>query len=95
MKKLILQAKEELEEELDNNFPKGKTKFRGEALMLFAKSIRLIENTVKAFGGCEHCFGKGYGTQTVNYGEVKGPTMHFCKCSRGKDLKKLVGKFNV
>lgn len=55
----------------------------------------------KAFGGCKNCYGKGYNTQMVNEvgaedfggdGYETGPhvRMVFCRCVRGKQLKKLV-----
>ena len=60
-----------------------------------------IKETQKAFGGCLKCYGKGYGTQTLieesykDFGNEKTwrhkvPTMVFCKCSRGKQLEKLL-----
>lgn len=48
----------------------------------------------KAFGGCFKCFGKGYGTQTAFYTSrrwsEKAPTIVFCSCERGKQLKRLL-----
>ena len=52
--------------------------------------------------GCDKCFGKGYGTQTAFVGgsddfidkkyKWKLPTMVFCDCSRGKQLKAIINK---
>ena len=48
----------------------------------------------KAYGGCHYCYGKGYGTQTaawVGRGYYKKlPTMKFCTCERGEQLKSLL-----
>lgn len=101
MSKLISQTKDLLENELNNGFPKGECKERGPALVLFARAMGEISRIVKAFGGCEKCYGKGYGTQTVYttahadfIGDVtvhrKMPTMVFCECERGKQLEKLL-----
>jgi len=63
-----------------------------------------VMETEKAFGGCHYCYGKGYGTQTAymhGRGEAdmgnsdvvidkKLPTIKFCTCERGKQLKKLI-----
>ena len=95
---LIRQFKEDLEVSLDKHFPKGKTKARGEALVLFADALVLFQKIIKAFGGCTKCFGKGYGTQTLysrsisDFGELeeykdKLPTIVFCDCERGKELE--------
>lgn len=60
-----------------------------------------IDTLKTSFGGCENCYGKGYGTQTFFavgsadfYGDkeykTKLPTMVFCECERGKQLEKLI-----
>jgi hypothetical protein len=62
--------------------------------------LQLITKVEKAFGGCVHCYGKGYATQMRTEvgaddfggeGYQIGPRtkMWFCKCDRGKQLKKL------
>lgn len=92
----------DLEESLDENFPKGKCKERGAALVFFADAFQLIDKTVKAFGGCDKCFGKGYGTKTefassgVGWRNEKPKSWRLnplvpCTCPRGKQLKKLLG----
>lgn len=56
-------------------------------IVAFAKSL---------FGGCQLCYGKGYSTYAVQYknegtGEAwPGKELLFCKCSRGKDLEKII-----
>lgn len=113
MKKLEETIKDQLETTLDELFPKieeeGERKRankRGAALVLYSESLIEIKKLIRAFGGCEKCYGKGYGTQTLNYrgrgesdigqGDVvvdeKAPTMVFCDCERGKQLKKLIGE---
>lgn len=90
--KLEQDIKTRLEDELDDRFPKGKCKERGQALMLFATAMIEVKDVIKAFGKCTYCFGKGYGTQTVyassSRHDEKMPTLVFCKCERGKQLKK-------
>lgn len=94
------QIKGELEQVLDTYFPKGNDD-RGEALMLFAEAMTHVRKTIKAFGGCTKCFGKGYGTQTAfmsGSGDFIGdspveerlPMMALCTCDRGKQLAKLI-----
>lgn len=61
----------------------------------------VLEKQAKAFGGCLSCYGKGYFTvlqfaqSYEDFGgektkRVKLPTMRFCDCERGKQLKELV-----
>lgn len=54
------------------------------------------EEEAKAFGGCRNCYGKGYGTQTLNYSarrfSKRAPTVVFCKCSRGRQLEELFSR---
>lgn len=101
MKKLKQNFYEELLDILDEQFPKGKCKERGAGLVFFAKAFKMFDILVKAFGGCDKCFGKGYGTQTIGITEhadflgdktrhYKGPTIVFCSCPRGKQLKELL-----
>lgn len=64
----------------------------------------LIDHTIKAFGNCEICYGKGYAT-TIQYAAGRGesdmgeghieineqlPIMRTCKCPRGEQLRKLM-----
>lgn len=98
---------EELTDILDEQFPKGKCEERGPALVMFAKSFKMFDTLVKAFGGCDRCFGKGYGTKTefasTGDGDFKPskPTtwklnsIVYCSCPRGRQLEELnrrVGK---
>lgn len=57
--------------------------------------ITPILNKLVKLIGREKCYGKGYGTETVfttSYpaSTHKLPTMSFCDCERGKQLKKLL-----
>lgn len=90
-----------LEDELDKAFPKGKSKTRGQALVLFAFAMLEVRNVIKAFGGCEKCYGKGYATQIRNltlHADFIGdktytvPTSPYipCSCSRGREIKKML-----
>lgn len=101
MKKLEQAIKDSLETELDNAFPKGECRERGPALVLFARAMHEIHTLIKAFGGCEKCYGKGYGTQTLfttahadfigdETTHTKMPTMVFCDCERGLQLKRII-----
>lgn len=51
------------------------------------------EETAKAYGGCENCFGKGYASVRAGF-TIRGTTyghgnkMKFCICDRGKQLEK-------
>ncbi len=45
---------QDLEESLDKNFPKGKCKERGSALVMFSDALRLLDKLNKAFGGCDN-----------------------------------------
>lgn len=103
MKTLKQTVKDELLESLETHFPKGKCKERGSALVLFADAYLALQTLIKAFGGCEKCYGKGYGTQILNYHgsadfpgdksfNEKAPTVVFCDCERGKQLEKLIGE---
>ena len=98
--------KERLTKEVDKWFPKGKLNERGSVLTFFGAVIIEIRKLIKAFGGCEICYGKGYATSFVGRrgfedfggeGFIKTPTMHvsFCSCSRGKQLKELFGKAKI
>lgn len=106
--KVFIAYKERLEDVLDEGFPKiheegpkKKANKRGPALALFAEATSIILEIMRAFGGCTKCYGKGYGTQTLNYKEsadfigdkttyTKAPTMVFCTCDRGRDLQKFI-----
>lgn len=95
-------AKVQLEAKLDEHFPKGNAN-RGSGLMIMAEAYIIIRATIKSFGRCMKCFGKGYGTQTLyargrgesdmETGDVvvdeKLPTVVFCSCDRGEQLKQL------
>jgi hypothetical protein len=100
MKTIEETVKEDLGKELNNLFPKGESKSRGSALVFFGGAMLQVRKIIKAFGGCEHCFGKGYATVMVGIrgaedfgGEafIESPTnkVSFCVCERGKDLKRL------
>jgi hypothetical protein len=66
------------------------------------KYINLVETyaqerekqTEKAFGGCNKCYGKGYGTVIENastrYETWSLPRMNYCTCDRGVSLAKEV-----
>ena len=114
-------CEEELEGILEEYFPKQgdvsvgnpppMSNRRGEALMLYAMAMSKIHKTLKAFGGCERCWGKGYGTQTLNIKGAadfdaseggfdkefieKAPTMVFCTCDRGQQLERLLSEANI
>jgi len=56
-----------------------------------------IEKTVKAFGGCRKCYGKGY--STWRHGETyRGSTKNlrndikYCTCERGKQLQEVIAE---
>ena len=98
--KLEQTIKNDLEESLDKHFPKGQCEERGAGLMLYADAYHLLRKVIKAFGNCDKCYGKGYGTQTLNYHgsadfigdkswDEKAPTMVFCSCPRGQQLEAL------
>lgn len=97
--------KGDLEVVLDQGFPKveeeGPEKVamkRGPALALFAEAVYRTMKIVAAFGGCEKCYGKGYGTETTftegGYGSQafrkKMPSMNLCSCERGKQLGDII-----
>lgn len=93
-------AQAALIEAVDQYFPKG-DKRRGDVLVVGAIAMRWVRESVKAFGGCEKCYGKGYGTQTLNATQHadfdsdeervhKLPTVVFCDCARGKQLRELM-----
>lgn len=59
----------------------------------------------KAYGGCHNCYGKGYATEIhaeiayADFGDelggadsrkTEGLRLNFCKCSRGRQLEKLM-----
>lgn len=52
-----------------------------------------IEKIMKAYGGCELCYGKGYSTTSMQYSDESAGTkwdeteMVYCKCSRGLQLE--------
>lgn len=86
--------------ELDQQFPKGKSKSRGAALVFFGGMMLEVRQLIRAFGGCERCYGKGYGTTMVgiqgaedfggeSFLETASERVSFCKCSRGQQLKRL------
>lgn len=78
----------DLEEVLDEYFPKDhppQDSGRAKALVLFALAMGSIRKTIKAFGGCEKCWGKLFTTQTID-GTLR---MNFCSCERGKQLADL------
>lgn len=76
--------KEDLEDVLDAQFPKGKCKERGAALLLFAEAMLKIRETIKAFGSCEKCYGKGYYTTA----EKQDGYFVACTCARGEQIRK-------
>lgn len=93
MAKIDQQAKVRLEGVLDAQFPKvekeGKAKIamrRGPALVLFAEAVSIFTELVKAFGGCEKCWGKGYSTQ----GTGQGTIYNTCTCDRGKQIDDMI-----
>lgn len=91
-------CKEELDAVVQDHFPEPVIG-RGDALAIYATAMSLLHKTIKGFGGCTHCWGKGYGTQTLNYHaaadfegdqthDTPAPVMDFCPCPRGQQLKK-------
>ena len=50
-KELIESYKEKLEMILDQQFPKGECKERGNALVLYAQAVIMFENTLKLLTG--------------------------------------------
>lgn len=46
------------------------------------------DETAKAYGGCDKCYGKGYSTQ----GHAGRTQIHTCVCPRGKQLDELLLK---
>ena len=90
---------------LDQEFPKvheeGPEKVamkRGPALALYAEAVIRTMKIVQAFGNCDKCYGKGYGTETTfsggGYGSrtflKKNPSMVFCSCDRGTQLAEII-----
>lgn len=78
--------------------PRSKSEVRERILKILAIKDAECEERVKkiekAYGGCHYCYGKGYGTQTAAW-EGRGyykklPTMKFCSCERGGQLKSLL-----
>lgn len=69
----------------------------------------LVDHTMKAFGNCELCYGKGYATTIAflsgrgefDMGEghieihQKMPPVRFCTCGRGKQLEHLVSTGSI
>lgn len=55
--------------------------------------------TVKAFGGCKKCYGKGYSTTKVQAGHRYSfwelNPINPCSCDRGKQIKALLEKDNT
>lgn len=94
----------ELELDLSNfllDFVNGKVSMKD--VVEYVKRIKY--NTVKAFGGCEKCYGKGYATYRYGLAESTdlpdsepirriergmNTTMVYCVCDRGKQLKELL-----
>lgn len=89
---LLDQMKDELEEVLDEHFPKvdengqEKNKMRrGAALVLFSEAVLRFDKLIKAFGGCEFCYGKGYSTN-LDF----SPSVVPCKCDRGRQFHEIM-----
>jgi hypothetical protein len=72
-------------------------------MTFFGAVIAEVRKLIQSFGGCEKCFGKGYGTTMVGIrgaedfggeGFIETPTerVSFCSCSRGIQLKSLWNK---
>lgn len=76
---------DELLEVLEAYFPKGESISRGAALVLFAEAMTHIRTIIKAFGGCESCYGKGYSTSA----EI-GMQLNYCTCDRGSQLERIM-----
>lgn len=87
------QCQEELEEILDEYFPKEHTaddSGRSKALVLFALAMGSIRKTINMFGKCEKCYGAGFTDATHQRGPAAGTTQHnYCTCDRGKQLADL------
>lgn len=82
------QCQDDLEEVLDEYFPKehaADDSGRSKALVLFAMAMGSIRKTIKAFGGCEKCFGLGYFVASE-----EGQPISFCTCMRGMQLANLL-----
>ena len=81
---------EELRQKVWDVCPRGLLSGDVDAIMQLIKQDR--QNTIKAFGGCTNCYGKGYSTrQAYANGRVAIPLnpMVYCECDRGKQLKQL------
>lgn len=67
---------------------------RGQGMALFADSMTLMRELIKAFGGCTRCYGKGYGTETVYVSSWKSREQKDelvpCECERGKQFAKII-----
>lgn len=72
-------AKAQLQAKLDEHCPQGNAS-RALGLVLLGEAYIIVRATIKAFGGCAKCFGKGY--------ETLSPIV-FCSCHRGQQLEKL------
>ena len=93
---IIQDFKNRLEPVLEAGFPKveeeGPEKVamkRGPALAIFAEAVIGAMSIVKAFGGCEKCYGKGYSTQNVVVNMLPVTKMNFCTCDRVTQLETL------
>lgn len=88
---LVKQYEKTLLASVEQYFPKTAkiSKNRENALMLFADAMVCIVEVVKAFGGCEFCYGKGYSTTiTMTH---RGERKNFlpCSCERGKQMQRI------
>lgn len=72
---------------LDKSFPEdargAEGKARARAEVLFADAMVEVREVVKAFGGCELCYGKGYST-SAERGIIP------CSCNRGLQINRLL-----
>lgn len=81
------------------NLKKRNGKLPAQAAMerIKAWGDKAVLETVKAYGACTNCYGKGY--STVRHSETyRGAThnmrteMKFCNCDRGEQLARLMGE---
>lgn len=68
---------------------------------IYEEALKKISMLIHAFGACTHCYGKGYGTQTLyatshkdfgdeQVGTTRLPKIVPCRCERGREMRKLL-----
>ena len=99
--RVLKSFEKDLQEVVERNFPQG-DKAGKRAWLIFAEAMVNAVEIVKAFGGCENCYGKGYSTQMMGGGTAMGDfvgdepveipaeiKIHFCTCGRGRALREI------